>query len=91
MRLRWTPGAAEDLYRIVQYIQEDNPSAAAQVADILVNGCESLLRFPRAGRTGRRDGTRELVLVGLPYIVVYRIADEIVEILRIYHGAQERP
>jgi toxin ParE1/3/4 len=91
MRLRWTPDAAEDLYRIVQYIQEDNPSAAAQVADILVNGCESLLRFPRAGRLGRRDGTRELVVVGLPYIVVYRIADQVVEVLRIYHGAQERP
>ena len=91
MRLRWTPDAAEDLYRIVRYIQQNNPTAASRVADALVDGCERLLRFPRAGRTGRREGTREFVLTGLPYIVVYRIADEVVEVLRIYHGAQERP
>ena len=91
MRLRWTPDASEDLYRIVQYIQEDSPSAAAQVAKIVVDGCEILLRFPRAGRTGRREGTRELVFAGLPYIAVYRIADEVVEVIRIYHGAQDRP
>ena len=91
MRLRWTPDASEDLYRIVQYIQEDSPSAAAQVAKTVVDGCEILLRFPRAGRTGRREGTRELVFAGLPYIAVYRIADEVVEVIRIYHGAQDRP
>jgi toxin ParE1/3/4 len=91
MRLRWTPDAAEDLYRIVQYIQEDNPTAASRVAYAVVDGCESLIHFPRAGRTGRREGTREFICTGLPYIVVYRIADQVVEVLRIYHGAQERP
>jgi toxin ParE1/3/4 len=90
MRLRWTPDASEDLYRLVQYIQEDNPGAATHVAEILVEGCETLIGFPRSGRTGRREGTRELVFAGLPYVVVYRIADEVVEILRIYHGAQDR-
>ena len=32
MRLYWTTPAAQDLYRIVQHIQEDHPSAAADVA-----------------------------------------------------------
>jgi len=36
-------------------------------------------------------GTRELVFPGLPYIVVYRIQDQDLEILRIYHGAQDWP
>ena len=45
MRLRWTTPAAEDLYRIVRHIQKDNPSAAAQVAKSLYEGCGSLRAF----------------------------------------------
>lgn len=91
MRLRWTTSAASDLYNIVQRIQQDNPSAASKVAATLYDGCAGLRDFPRSGRKGRVDGTRELVFYGLPYIVVYRIQDQFVELLRIYHGAQDWP
>lgn len=47
--------------------------------------------FARQCRKGRIVGSRELVLPGSPYIVVYRIKDEAVEIDRIYHGAQDWP
>jgi toxin ParE1/3/4 len=40
---------------------------------------------------GGIEGTRELVFAGLPYIVVYRIQDQSLEILRIYHSAQDWP
>ena len=54
-------------------------------------GCGSLRAFPYSGRKGRIDGTRELTFPGLPYIVVYRIEDQVVDVLRIYHGAQDWP
>jgi len=91
MRLRWTTPAASDLYKLVQRIRKENPTAAAEVATILYDGCGSLRDFPRRGRKGRIDGTRELVFPGLPYILVYRIQDQVVEVLRIYHGAQDWP
>jgi toxin ParE1/3/4 len=91
MRVRWTTPAADDLYNITRYIQRDNPAAAAKVAQTLYDGCDSLRNFPRRGRKGRIDGSRELIFSGLPYIVVYRIQDQIVEIMRIYHGAQDWP
>lgn len=47
--------------------------------------------MPNRGRIGREDGTRELVISGLPYIAVYRIKGEAIEVLHIYHGAQDRP
>lgn len=64
MRLRWTTPAAEDLYRIVQHIQEDNPTAAAEVAKTIYDGCGTLEDFPRRGRAGRIPGTRELIVSG---------------------------
>ena len=47
--------------------------------------------FPNRGRSGRIAGTRELVFASLPYIAVYRVKNDAVEILRIYHSAQNWP
>lgn len=91
MRVRWTTPAAEDLYNIVQHIQQDKPNAATDVAKAIYDGCDGLAKFPYRGRRGRSTGTRELVVSRLPYIVVYRIQEPVIELLRIYHGAQEWP
>jgi toxin ParE1/3/4 len=42
------------------------------------------------GRPGRVQGTRERVITGTPYLVVYRVRHE-VEILRVLHGAMRWP
>ncbi|MFZ0420208.1 MAG: type II toxin-antitoxin system RelE/ParE family toxin [Candidatus Sulfotelmatobacter sp.] len=91
MRLRWTTPATDDLYNIVQRIQQDKPDAASDVAQTIYDGCSSLENFPHLGRKGRIAGTRDLVFSGLPYIVVYRVVDQVIEIVRIYHGAQDWP
>jgi len=52
---------------------------------------EALAQFPNQGRTGRKSGTRELVLSGSPYIAMYRLHRDAIEILRILHGAQSWP
>ena len=54
-----------------------------------MNGCESLINSPHRGRQGKQIGTRELVFSPLPYIAVYRVTEDIVEILHIWHGAQD--
>jgi plasmid stabilization system protein ParE len=37
------------------------------------------------------EGTRELPLPPLPFVVVYRLRGEAVEIARVLHGAQRWP
>jgi plasmid stabilization system protein ParE len=49
----------------------------------------SLKQSPHRGRPGHLDGTRELPLTPLPYVVVYSVKADAVEILHIYHGAQD--
>jgi toxin ParE1/3/4 len=89
MQVRWTAPASQDLQRITRRIRRDNPTAARQVAKTLYDGAMSLGDMPNRGRIGRIAGTRELV--SAPFIIVYRIEAEIVEILRIYHSAQDWP
>jgi addiction module RelE/StbE family toxin len=51
-----------------------------------------LVDHPQSGRPGRVEGTRELVVPGTPYVIVYRVeADQIIVVLRVLHGAQRWP
>jgi toxin ParE1/3/4 len=36
-------------------------------------------------------GTRELVVTGLPFLIVYQLAPDEVHLLTIVHGAQQYP
>jgi len=68
-----------------------NLSAADRIARTIYDSVTSLESFPQRGRLGRIDGTRELVLTPLPFIVVYRIKQNIVEAVRVLHGSQQWP
>ncbi len=91
MEIRWSPEAAADLIVIVQYIRKQNQSAAERVAHAIFDASDSLTKFSQRGRFGRVEGTRELVLAPLPFIVVYRVKAEFVEIVRVLHGSQRWP
>ena len=81
--------AVQDLKGISDYISErDGAAAARRIALRIYNALDSLVLFPHKGRLGRRMGTRELVIAGLPWIGVYRVRENAVEIQRILHGAQ---
>jgi toxin ParE1/3/4 len=88
MRLRWTSAAANDLENISDYLHHQNPQIAQQTVRRLYAEIRELSRFPSRGRPGREPGTREFILSGLPYVIIFRTADQVVEILRIYHGSQ---
>jgi toxin ParE1/3/4 len=92
MRIRWTEPASRDLTQISDYIEgHDGPSAARRVALTIYQGVDSLTHFPFRGRPGRRPKTRELVFPDLPFLAVYRIREDFIEIIRILHGAQNWP
>ncbi len=92
MRIRWTPAAAADLQRISDYLKERHPQYRQATISKLYDTIRTLKAWPARGRAGREEGTRELLFPPLPYVAVYRVKEEgAVEILRIYHGAQDRP
>jgi len=91
MRIRWTPAAAEDLESISDYLRRNFPSFAQSTIQEIYRTIVSLKTMPNRGRIGLEDGTRELVIPKLPYLAVYRVKGEAIEVLHIYHGAQDRP
>jgi addiction module RelE/StbE family toxin len=91
MNIRWSRTAAENLSRIFEYIRTDNPSAAERVVRTIYDSAGSLESFPYRARVGRVDGTRELVLPSLPFVIVYRVLEDAVEIATVIHSAQRWP
>ncbi len=63
----------------------------ARIDQTIYDSAGSLKSFPNKGRTGRVEGTRELALPPLPFVVVYRVLKDIVEIANVIHGAQKWP
>jgi toxin ParE1/3/4 len=69
----------------------DKTAIPQKVTRAVYESISDLKGFPNIGRPGRVAGTRELALAPLPFIVVYRVKDDLVEIARILHGAQRWP
>lgn len=91
MELRWTEEAADDLEHIAGYLLTHTPSRAEDLVRAVYDAPSDLRTFPNRGRKGKKEGTRELVLSPLPYIVVYKVLDDIIFVVRILHGAQKWP
>ncbi|HYY72942.1 MAG TPA: type II toxin-antitoxin system RelE/ParE family toxin [Candidatus Bathyarchaeia archaeon] len=91
MRLCWTASAVRDLERITDYLFDETPQHAPRLVRSLYKSATVLKTFPNRGRPGKKQGTRELVIPSLPYIVVYQVSEDTVYIARILHAAQQWP
>lgn len=86
MKIRLSVAASDQLESIYEYILRDGVEAAAVAISRILDAIERLEQFPRMGREGRRSGTRELVLP--PFVVVYRIREDVVAIDAILHSSR---
>ena len=91
MRIRWTPAAAADLQRISDYLKERHPQYRQRTLRKLYDTIRGLRNWPGRGRPGSEAGTREILFPPLPYVAVYRVIGQTIEVLRVYHTAQDRP
>ena len=91
MRIEWLPRAECDRTDQITYIADRNPRAAIAVGDAIEAALIRLAAHPESGRAGRVDNTRELVISGTPYVLVYRLENGAVVVLRMLHGARNWP
>lgn len=73
------------------YVRERNPAASVRLRDRVLGSLERLAEFPDSGRAWRTPGTRELVVPGVPYIVIYRVNEKTVIVLSLLHTARQAP
>jgi addiction module RelE/StbE family toxin len=91
-KIIFSPQAVADLEAAVRFISEENPDAAVRFGNALINRVAILENFPLLGPPySKRAGVRKLV--ARPYIILYHFREQenIVNVLRCWHGAQSEP
>lgn len=91
MPVKWLRQALRNLDQEAAYIAQDSPQSAAEFVTHLLASAQMLATHPQMGRPGRVPGTRELVVTRFPYILPYRVHDQNVEILRVFHTSRKWP
>ncbi len=91
MRVRWTTPALRDYAAAGEWLAARDPVAAERVFRRIDDALAALSEHPRLGRPGRVAGTRELVVPGTPYTVVYRAGTEEIAIVAFLHGRRQWP
>lgn len=91
MRIQWLEDAVYDLQAARDFIAKENPFAAGKIAARILKSIELLVEHPGMGRQGRVLNTRELVIIGTPYMIPYRVKNDVIEILRVFHSSMQWP
>ena len=84
--LVFRPAARNDLEAIYDYIQAENPPAAAKYIADIQTGCERLVEMPRRGR---RYNTDHFYIGVRNHLIFYTYDDAVVTIERIIHGKRD--
>lgn len=91
MQVRWLNRALQNLDTEAAYIAQENPKASKELIQHILHSVQQLAQHPQIGSAGRVFGTRELVITHYPYIVPYRIKNDTVEVLRVFHTSRQWP
>jgi toxin ParE1/3/4 len=91
LSIRWLPQAQSNRLEQLEFIAQDNPLAAINQDEEIERQINMLLAHPQMGRPGRVAGTRELVISGTPFVVIYRLQGQSIEVIRLLHSAQQWP
>ena len=90
MLIEWAESAVRDMEGIYQYrAREDGETFASSVIQRITATTERLTMFPLSGRRGSVDGTREVVVNGLPYVIHYTVDGAYTRIVRVRHTSRE--
>jgi len=92
VKLRYDFAALQDVAEAADYIAAwRGPAAVLRFTARVQADARRLKDWPYMGRVGRKDGTRELVVSRTPYLIIYTLHEDTVEITRVLHGARRWP
>lgn len=82
----WLPKAREQRRRQLDFLLRHNPAVGVKTGDAIAATVARLAADPELSRIGRVAGAREYLVPGTPFLLVYRIEDDAIVILRLLHN-----
>jgi len=91
MKVIWSAASVRQLQESFDFLEGESFAMAIATRRRILETAKLLGQMPNSGRTGRVRGTREAVIPRTPFIVVYQVGADALEILAIWHGARLWP
>jgi len=89
VKLAWSRLALNDFESATDYIAQDNPNAAQQVAERILEATHRLRDYPYIGHPGDDPEQREWLVSRTPYVLIYEIHGDTVYIARVWHTSRQ--
>jgi len=93
MKIEWSAAALADLDRFTEFLRDRQPALSAIVAREIIAKATLLSDHPLLGRAiAGRNEYRQVVLrvLNAPYVFQYRVRDDRLVLLRVFHGRESR-
>jgi len=91
VKIRIAPTASAHLESVFQYLDGIGSKIPTEQMKRIFDGIDQLKRFPESGHIGRVNGIRELFIPRTPFVVVYLIEEDVINIVAVLHGSQRWP
>ncbi len=86
----WRETAVADLERIDTWLSQFENANPVSVRRRIIAVADQLERLGDIGRPSKIEGLREVSVRNAPYVIVYQVTGETVEVVAVYHTAQKR-
>lgn len=88
--ITWASSARREFAAAIAHLDKESPSGADRVGAQILRSIETLAQFPERAPRSRHRGLRQLVVPRTRYLVIYRFANDTVEIRAIIHTSRKR-
>ncbi len=94
-KIEWLPEATKDVVRLREFIKKENPRAAKETGQRILDAVNLLTKKPEAGMPSPDEDCEAFRDLYAPfgkggYTVRYRIKQQTVIIVRVWHSREER-
>jgi toxin ParE1/3/4 len=93
-KIEWLPEATKDVVRLREFIKKENPRAAKKAGQRILDAVNLLTKNPEAGMPGPDEDCEAFRDLYAPfgkggYTLRYRIKQQTVIIVRVWHSREE--
>ena len=89
MKVVWLPKALQNLKDIKEYIDKESPKSAKMVAQKIKKTVNLIQEHPHIGKPSLVNGFREKQVKNLPFVIPYKVVDNTIIIVRVFHNKQK--
>ncbi len=91
MHINWSKSSQKDLHDVIQFTNLEMGNLKAEnIIITILKIVEKIADFPDLGKPGVVAYTREFTIPKTPFIIIYKVIDNLITVLRVFNTKRFR-